>query len=427
MKKIILSIAVLSATFAFAQEKEIKAANDAVSKKDIATAKTQIEAADAKLNGKLYLLEPEIQEQYLFSKGFILLQSGKSAEAAEMIGKISELGQNKIYTGKNSNKERVYYIGKDDADASGVAGLKEETYQPKTMETIKEFVGPLLQKSNQEAVDAYNSKNYNVAGPKFKEVYNFMKSIGQENKQYLYNAALSYGLANDYSEANRLFTQLLNGGYNGVETTYTAKDKDGKVEPYSKAVWEQLKKNPAYSEFKTEKSKSIESDLYDAAVKIQIEGKLYDDALVTIDKGLQKFPKNSYLATQKGVVLFKTGKTSEFIASLKQTLAQNPNDASNWFNLGVMQSNDATMLDDAKKSYAKAIEIDPKMKDAYRNLTYLEIGDDAKTIEEYGKMKKSGNMEEANKILKARRERFINAIPNAEKWYQADPTNVEIV
>lgn len=428
MKKIILSVAILSMSLAFAQEKEVKAASEALVSKDMKTTKMQIQAADAKLNGNIYLLEPEYQEQYFLAKGVLLLQEGKSSEAVMMIAKIAEMGKSKIYSGKNSNKDKVYFIGKAAADASGISGLKEESYQPKSTETIKQFVNPMLQSANKEAVDAYNSQNYQLAGAKFKDVYYLLKAVGQDNGQYLYNAALSYGLAKDMTNANELFMQLIDSGYNGVETTYTAKNKTtGVVSQFDKTMWELSKKDPNYSEFKAETSKNIESDFYDAAVRLQVEDKKYDQALSTINKGLKKFPTNLYLLEQRGIVYNKTGKTSEYVDNLKGVLSNNPKDAVSWYNLGVMQSKEPAMVEEAKTAFMKAVELDPTMKNAYSNLTYLELGDDVKAIEEYKALKKQGNMDAANEILKKRKERFAKALPFAEKWYQADPTSVEAV
>jgi ribosome biogenesis protein Nip4 len=56
----------------------------------------------------------------------------KISEGAEVLANISALGKSKIYVGKNAEKQKVYYVGKQAADASGVANLKEETYTPYT-------------------------------------------------------------------------------------------------------------------------------------------------------------------------------------------------------------------------------------------------------------------------------------------------------
>ena len=99
-----------------------------------------------------------------------------------------------------------------------------------------------LQASNKAAMDAYQAKNYAVAAPKFLEVYSLMKTSGQEDKVYMYYAGLSYALANNVDEAIKIYTDLINSGYTGVQTQYTAKDvKTGEVTSLNKGIWEGLK------------------------------------------------------------------------------------------------------------------------------------------------------------------------------------------
>ena len=99
----------------------------------------------------------QILEQYYYAKGLGLLNSGKISEGAEVLAKISELGKSKIYTGKNAEKQKVYYVGKTAADASGISGLKEENYVPTTTGALGNKINPLLTKANDDAMAAYNA------------------------------------------------------------------------------------------------------------------------------------------------------------------------------------------------------------------------------------------------------------------------------
>ena len=64
MKKIVLSLALVSASFAFAQKKEIQNASKAIEKNDIAAAKAEISKAEGLLNNQLHFLEPSVLEEY---------------------------------------------------------------------------------------------------------------------------------------------------------------------------------------------------------------------------------------------------------------------------------------------------------------------------------------------------------------------------
>ncbi|MDO5615067.1 MAG: hypothetical protein Q4G16_02675 [Cruoricaptor ignavus] len=431
MKKIILSLAMVSVTLAFAQKKEVSAAVKAIESGDVATANAQITAAEGILGGKTFLLEPSVLEQYYYAKGLGLLKSGKASEGASVLSKITDLGKSKIYTGRDG-KTKVYFVGKEAADASGLQGLKEETYQPALSAKVTEAVNPLIQNANKAAVDAYNAKNYNVAGPKFGEVYNLLKAAGQDNKQYLYYSAITYAMSDNKAKAIDTYNELINSGYTGVETKYLAKNKkSGEVEELDKGSWDLMKKAGAssdYSDFKTETSKSVEQELYETNVGLMIDGEKYDEAIVLAGKGLKKFPK-SKLAELQGLAYYKSGKTDQFMESLKAQVASNPTDKVSWYNLGVLASKDPAKQEEAIGYFQKTLEIDPAYSAAHQNLTYMimDSENDGKHIEQYQELRKAGKTNEANKIIDARRERFKKALPYAEKWYSIEPENIEVV
>lgn len=286
-----------------------------------------------------------------------------------------------------------------------------------------------IQAINKTAMDAYNAKNYTVAAPKFLELYNLLKDSGQEDKTYMYYSGLSYALANNLDESIKIYTELVNSGYTGVQTTYTAKDnKTGQVSGYDKATWDLLKKTSSkdYSDFKAEQSKSVEPDLYETLSTLLLNAKKNDEALAIIEKGLAKYPNNAKLKEYQGSALYASGKTDQFMTNLKDQLTKNPNDATNWYNLGVLQSKNPATVNDAIASFTKALELNPKMSNAHQNLIYAAIGDDAKAVEEINGLRKS-NPDKATELIEARKERFAKALPYAEKWYQVEPNNIDAV
>lgn len=297
----------------------------------------------------------------------------------------------------------------------------------------KQDANAKLQEANKVAMDAYNAKNYAAAAPKFMEVYNLLKATGQDDKVYMYYSGLNYALANDIPQATKIYTDLINSGYTGVETTYTAKDnKTGQVATYDKNTWELLKKASSkdYSDFKTAQSASVEQDLYETLSTLLINDKKNDEALALIEKGLAKFPNSTKLKEYQGSALYATGNTDKFMTNLKEQLAKNPKDATNWYNLGVLQSKNPANEADAIASFQKAIELstnDPKLlNNAYQNLVYAVIGDDEKAVKDINALRKA-KPDDATKLIEERKERFNKAIPYGEKWYQAMPTNIDAV
>lgn len=434
MKRLILSLAVLSVALVSAQKKEIANAVKAVDSGDLATANTEISKAEGVFGEKTYLLEPSVLEQYYYAKGLSLLKSGKNTEGAEYLSKISSLGKDAIYTGKDADKNKVYFVGKEAADKFGAGlSLKQDKYSPSLGDKLRESVNPLLQKANQIATTSYNEKKYDVAGEKFAETYYLFKAAGQDDKNYLYYAGVAYAQTADHKDkATEILNSLIKSGYTGVETVYTAKNsKTGNKENLDKAAYDLYKKTPdgaGYTDFKTETTPSKLEELYEVTASLLFEQKKYDEAAALASEGMKKFPNNQSLSQVQSNSYFKSGKTDEFVNNLKAKIAANPSDKESLYNLGVMYSKNPSKQAEAEATYKKLVEMDPKYPNALNNLVFTIIGeDDAKAIDEYKALRKDGKIDAANKVLEQRRARFQKALPYAEQMYQADPNNKEIV
>lgn len=431
MKKIFLSAAMLTVAFAFGQKKEIAAAVKAIDAGDVSGTNAQIAQAESAMGNKTYLLEPAVLEQYYYAKGLALLKSGKTAEGASFLAKINDLAKNKIFVGKDSSKNKVYYVGKTAADESGVQGLKEESFVPNLTNKLSGAVNPVLQAANKSAFDAFEGKNFEVAGKKFEETYNLLKALGTDDQTLLLNAAVAYSKGEKMDEAINMYNKLIQSGYTGVGKTYTAKNKKtGAVESMQKTDYEIYQKMGAasdYTDFKIETSPSIEKQLYLTNADNLYKAKRYEEAIKLADEGLKKFPNDEVLTNVKGLSYFNSGKSAEFIQILQDKVKKNPNDYESWFNLGIMQKNDPALAKDAKSSFEKAVEVKPDYVPAYQNLAFLMMGDDAKAIDDYNAFRKAQKIEEANKVMAARRARLASALPYAEKWYQYDSNNFDAV
>lgn len=431
MKKLILSLAMLSATLTFAQKKEIANAVKAVDSGDLTTANTEISKAEGIFGNKTYLLEPSILEQYYYAKGLSLIKSGKNIEGAEYLAKITTLGSETIYTGKDAEKNKVYFVGKQDADQFGNGiNLKQEKYSPSLTEKLRSSIDPLLRKANEEATSNYNSKKFDVAGEKFAETYYLFKAAGQDNKNFLYYAGVAYAQTPDKkAQSTDILQTLIKANYTGEETTYTAKNtKTGQVETLDKAAFDLYKKaNAGYTDFKTEKTPSKQEELYEVTASLLFEQGNYDEAGKIAEEGLKKFPKNQSLSQVQGNSYFKSGKTDEFVNNLKAKIASNPNDKESLYNLGVMLSKDPSKQAEAEATFKKLTDLDPKFPNALNNLVFAIIGEDEAAISQYRELKKAGKIDEANKVLEQRRARFQKALPYAEKLYANDPNNKEVV
>lgn len=291
----------------------------------------------------------------------------------------------------------------------------------------KEDANKKLQEVNKAAMDAYNAKNYAAAGPKFMEVYELLKSNGQEDKVYLYYSGLNYAYANDIPNATKIYEGLVSSGYTGSETKYTAKHKSGKVEEFEKPMWETLRgKSKDYTDFKTEQTPGFEQDLYETLSTLYLNSNQFDKAIALTEKGLAKFPNSDKLKDYQGTAYFKSGNNDKFASVIKEQLAKNPNNADNWYNLGVIQSKNPATVAEAETAFKKAIELKPDYSNAYMNLVYTIIGDDDAAVKKINETNRT-NKAEGTKLIEERKARFAKALPYAEQWYKALPESTDAV
>lgn len=429
MKKIILGISLLAVGLASAQKKEIQNAFKAIENGNTAVSNEEIVKAEGLINNRFHLLEPSVLEQYYYAKGLGLIKSGKTAEGAVFLGKIADLKT--IYTGRDAEKNKVYFVGKAAADKSGVEGLKPEVYTAKTSNKVIEVVNPLLKSAGDEAYKAYQSKNFEKAAKKYEEVYHLQKAMGSEDKIYRYNAALAYAQAGKRAEAIEIYQDLIAQNYTGITTKYFATDVKTKQEQeFDKASYDLIKKMASkdYTNLRTEQTPSVELELYEMASGLLVEEARYDEALALIEKGLQKFSKSDRLSEYKGTAYYRSGRTAEFIQTLREQVAKNPNDKESWYNLGLLQSQDPATVLEAEKSFNKALEIDPNYTLALQGVIYsIYLKGDDKKVEEIRALQKAKKIDEMNVLIDKRRESFKKVLPYLEKWYKIEPKNIEVI
>ena len=432
MKQIVLSLAIVASSLAFGQKKEIANAVKAVDTGNLSVANTELANAEKLIGDKTYLVEPNVLEQYYYAKGLSLLKAGKTAEGAEILAKIGNLTKNKIYTGKDDAKNKVYFVGKEQADQFGNGlSLKEENFKPSLGKKLAESITPIIQKTEAEAHKEYTAKNYTAAGDKFKETYYLTKANGKEAPTLLYNAVMLYADSDKKESSIALFDELINSSYTGVDTNYSAVNiKTGQKEYLAKEnfdMFKNLKDASGFKDFKVEQTEPKRKELYEKYTAVLFDLKKYDEAIEVANKGLKEFPNNQNLTQVQGLAYYKAGKTEEFAKSLRATIANNPNDSTAWYNLGVILGKDPSKYKEAEDAFLKVIAIDPANKNALTSLVYHIMGDDSKTVDDYNRLRKAGKIDEANKIMDARRDRFQKAIPYAEKLYALDKNDIDIV
>lgn len=433
MKKITLSLFTLFSLLSFSQEKEIKEAFNSFESGNKTEAQALVQKVEPIVAEKAQSIDPDVYAKFLYLKGSTLLDQGKTLEAARAFSTLSAYEQGPVYSLKNkSTKEKAFVLSKQEADklqAQGFGSLKET----KSGTTYLQKVLPALEQKRQKvatkATEEYNAKNYGQAADDFLESHYLTKASGSNDDIYMYYAAISYNAAKNNTKALELYKELINAGYTGKKTLYTA-IQNGQRVGLTEQQYNLFKSTPnsGFSDFKTEETASVEADIYNYAIAILSADKKYDEALALAEKGLAHLPGDKNLTNQIGELYYQTGQTDKYIAKLKEAIQKDPKDYISLYNLGVLYSKDPKTYDQAKDYYNKALSIKPDYAAAYLNLASLYLAPDKEIVE---KMKALGStkadQQKYESLLSQRKNMFKEALPYMEKAYGYDKKDTAIM
>ena len=423
----------LFAISAFGQEKEIKDAFSAYDSGNKAQAQVLLQKADAAVAGKERSIDPDVYAKYLYVKGSSLVDAGKIIDGAKLLSQLAAYEKGPVYSLKNKEtKEKAYVLTKAEVDqlqAQGFSGLKTVTSGTDCSQKSAAVMSAKGRELAKKAADEYQAKQFIPAANDFLGAYYSFKAAGGDDEICKYYAALSYNNAGQNDKALDLYKELIDDGYTGVETIYTAKDKDGQVTNLSKDQYILLQKADAgYTDFKEEITPSVESNLYQFAIQILIGNKKYDEALALTQKGLQRLPNDETLSNMEGSLYYETGQTDKFAEKLQAQLQQNPNDYEALYKLGNLYSKDPATADKAADYYKKAIAAKPDYIDSYLNLAVLLMQPDKDLVKQ---MQALGTTAADNKkyddLFDQRKQILNSALPYLEKAHQIDGSNTAVI
>lgn len=375
MKKQILALTLgLVSLASYAQKDELKAAEKALKKDDftgalaaITKAEPLIANADEKLASKFYYLKGEA------------------------------------------------YLGKNDLKAAGKAYNELLDYEKKSgksryTDKVIPALSALIQKVSQKAVNQYNAKDYSGATDNFALTF----ELSPSDTTFLFNAAVSAGIAKDYDTALKHYKKLRDLGYTGITTEYMATSKETNVAENlgSKQQRDLMVRTGAYINPVDKMSESKLSDIIQSmASLLSIQGK-YEEAVATIKEARAMNPDNMNLLLTEADFYIKLNKMDEFGTLMKEAVQKDPNNASLFFNLGVVTYNQG-QVEEAKNYYKRAIEIDAKYADAYLNLAIAILSKDKAIVEEMNKS--LSDFKKYDELEKKQKEVYKEALPYLEK------------
>ena len=390
--KFLLILALSLSAFTFAQKKELRTVEKSIKSGSFDEAKTQLTA----LEGMMGAMDEEQKEQFYFLKGQAYLGAEGNKDGAS------------LKTALESFNEVASH---NDGDDYG-----EEANQLKS-----QAVNGLIS----SAVDDQNAEKYGEAATKLYDLY----KMSPKDTVYLYYAASNAVNGQDYDTALNYYEELKDMGYRGVETQYTATNKEsGEVENFgSESQRDLMVKTGDYIKPETKKTEPKSAEIAKNIALIYISQEKNDEALAAMADARSENPDDDSLLRSEADIYLKMGMNDKYEEAMQQIIAKDPNNPELYFNLGVGAAQSGN-TEKAKEYYTKALELDPDFASANLNMAAAILDKDKEYIDE---MNGLGNTNADNKrydaLKEQRMELYRSSIPYLEKAVQSNPKNIEAI
>ena len=384
--------ALLVATLAFGQKKELKKAERAIKSGDLDEALAMVNQAEGMLGGaddavvtQFYVVKAEA---YLANAGESDFDSMKSsAEALKMA-----------------------------QDSKGSAKYADR------IDLARQNLRAAIVNS---AVADQNSQNYKMAGDKLYESYR----VSPQDTADLYYAAGNAINAKDYDGAIKYYNMLLDVGYTGIRKEFVATNTEtGEIVAFRDE--NEMKTNMLtglYTNPEDRETESVRGDILTNMTLIYMAQGKNEQALELMAKARAENPDDISLVRSEADLAYKMGDMDKYQSLMEKVIASDPNNPELYYNLGV-GSAQAGNDEQAKTYYQKAIDLDPEYANAKINMAALILKSEGAIIEE---MNNLGTSAADNKRYDELKEKRIGvyreAIPYLEDAVELKPNNKELV
>ncbi len=383
-KQIVVALALLIGAFSFAQKKELKAVEKAIKGNNFAEAKsvlTQIESligsADAKTQSKYYLLKGEA----LYANG---------------------AGSNVDFEGAIENFDKV---------------------GPEYSAKINEIKAGMLQSILTKANTSLENKDYASSSKGFEYAY----KLSPKDTMYLYFAASTAVNGQDYDTALKMYEELKDLGYTGIDEEYYAFNKEeGKEELFgSKQLRDISVKAGTHVKPEDRMTDSKLSEIVKNIALIYISQEKNEKAIEAMKDARAINPDDLNLLLAEANVHYKMGHIDRFKELMQEATSLNPTDPELQFNLGVL-SFESGDKESAKSYYQKAIDLDPGYINAQINMAALILDSEQVIVDQMNNLGTSAADDRKYDELKEKRQQvYKDAIPYLEAALETDPNNLQ--
>ncbi|WP_166961486.1 tetratricopeptide repeat protein [Yeosuana marina] len=381
--QVIIALAFLISTFSFGQKKELRAVEKSIKSNNYAEAKASL----SQLESMLPTMEDKYKSEYYYLKGQAFYANGAGSNkdidvALESIGKVTD------------------------------------GYTDEISELKRNMVNHLLTKGN----EAYEKKDYVTSSHDFENAYR----ASVQDTVYLYYAAATAVNYQDYDRALKLYKELKDLGYTGIEKQYYAVKADtGEEELFQNKNMRDLSvKAKTHIKPSDRMTESKKAEIVKNIALIYVSKDDNEKALEAMKDARAESPDDINLILSEANVYYKMGNKEEFKKLLELATTKDPKNPELQYNLGVIAS-ESEHPEDAKTYYNKAIELDPTYINAYINLAALILNQEQPIIEEMNSLgtSKADNLR-YDELREKRQGLYEEAVPYLEKALDIDSKNL---
>ncbi|MEC4114682.1 tetratricopeptide repeat protein [Myroides pelagicus] len=380
-----------------AQKKELKEVEKAIKKGDIAEAQAALKNVEA------------------------VLEAASDEQKAAYYGLQGNIAFLEIEADKNIDKNVETILA---------SYKKVNEFEPnKNSKVVKKAAEELKTVGNKvvnQAMEDNSSKNFKGASRRFNQAF----LLNPKDTIYLYYAASMALNAKDYENTVKYYEELIDLGYNGNESYYTAVEKaSGEVQSFGsdKKMRDLMVKQGTHSDPKFVKEDSKQPEIVKNLALIYYQEGKYDEAEKAIIAARKANPDDINLLLTHMDLYLKSNNMGKYEELAKEALAKNPNDDVLLYNLGVT-SYQAGKFEDAEKYYNQALRVNPKSENAYLNLAVLKLRSDEEITNQMNNLPLTAAGDKKYKVLLAEKHSIYKAAMNdLEKVITINPNNQDAV
>lgn len=322
-------------------------------------------------------------------------------------------------------KSKLYFNG-------GAANLEdtvmaieafEKVSNPNNAQSKEKHLVNLINHLVNKGSDFVEKNDYSSASDCFSNAYR----ISKKDTIYLYYAASSSVNAKEYDKSLTIYKELKSLNFTGIEKQYFALNIITNMEEAfdNKLLRDASVQAKTHSNPTEKKSKSRYPEIIKNMALIYNQMGDTEKALGAMLEARAENPDDLNLILTEANVHYTMGNIDKFKSLLEYATELDSENPELQYNLGVIAA-EANDVENAKKYYTRAIELNPKYINAYINLAALILGQEESIIDEMNNLGTSAADDRRYDELRLeRKELYFEAIPYLEQAIDIDSNNFQ--